>query len=278
MSIDVKVEFPELQQLKAAFRELRPSLARKHMGAAIRRSLAPGLSALKSKTPKGPTGNLRRAIASKVKTYKSGNAVGLVGYVAAGSGKSVSAGGGKVRKGKDRAYHAGFLEFGTKERVTKGPYASSFKTLGPFKIKSTGRDSRAARRLVGQAQRLTRRADRQRFQDGASAAAMLRQRAANLLGDAASRAAASTRVQTSPAYPKAFFKRVPKGGRVQLGHMPIGGRTGQPPVKSAYKQSVGTMRSQLMMNMALSLQNALKDLAADFPSKRNEGGIGPTPF
>lgn len=277
MSVDVKVEFPELQQLKAAFQQLRPSLARKHMGAAIRRSLTPGLNALKSNTPRGPTGNLRRAIASKVKTYKSGNAVGLVGYVAAGSGKSLTAGGGKVRKGKDRAFHAGFLEFGTKDRVTKGPYASSFNTLGPFTIKSTGREFRASRRLARQAQRLFARAGRQRFQDQASAAEMMRGRARSLLDAASVKASQGTRVQTSPKYPKAFFKRVPKSQRVQLGEMPIGGRTGKPPVKAAYQQSLGSMRGELMKNMALSLQNALKDLAGDFPPKR-DFNPGPTPF
>ena len=117
--IDVKVEFPELRELQQAFRQFRPGLARKHMGAAIRRSLKPGLTALRGNVTKGPTGNLARAITSKVKTYASGNAVGLVGFTAAGSGKAKSAGGGTVKKGKDRAFHAGFVEFGTKERVIK---------------------------------------------------------------------------------------------------------------------------------------------------------------
>ena len=76
--LDVKVDFPEMKALQEAFRQFRPSLAKKHMGAAIRRSLKPGTDALKQTTPRGPTGNLKRAIASKVKTYVSGNAVGLV--------------------------------------------------------------------------------------------------------------------------------------------------------------------------------------------------------
>jgi len=62
----MKVEFPELSKLMREFDALRPALARKHMGAAIRRCLAPGLAALRSTTPRGPTGNLRRAIDSKV--------------------------------------------------------------------------------------------------------------------------------------------------------------------------------------------------------------------
>ena len=237
--IDMKIEFPELRKLQDAFRDLRPSLARKHMGAAIRRSLNPGVVALRNKTPKGPTGNLKRAIASKVKTYKSGNAVGLVGFVAAGSNKSKSAGGGRVQKGKDRAYHAGFLEFGTKQRFIKtssrragASVASSFKTLGPFQVL-----------------RPTRR--------GQFAGVM--------------------RVRTKPPYPKAFFKKGERGQMLSVREMPLGGSQGDPPVKSAYQASLGTMRSQLRVEMTKSLNAALKDLADNFPTKRDLGGPA-TPF
>ena len=139
--IDMKVEFPDLKELQRGFRELRPSLSRKYMGAAIRRSLKPAVSALRGNVVRGPTGNLRRAIASKVKSYRSGAAVGLVGFVAAGSLKSKSAAGGSVKIGKDRAFHAGFLEFGTKDRAIKtssirggASIASSFRRLGAFTI------------------------------------------------------------------------------------------------------------------------------------------------
>lgn len=224
--IEIKVEFPELRQLQKAFSQFRPSLARKHMGAAIRRSLGPGLTALKSKVTRGPTGNLARAVASKVKTYKSGNAVGLVGFVAAGSGKTKSAGGGSVQKGKDRAFHAGFLEFGTKERFIKtssrrggASIASSWRTLGQFKIAKI--------------------ATRGKF-------------------------AGAVRVRTTPKYPKAFFKKAARGQMLSVRSMPIGGKQGQPPVKTAYQQSLGSMRSQLSVEMTKSLNNALKDLAGPF--------------
>lgn len=238
--IDVKVEFPELKQLQQAFRNFRPSLAKKHMGAAIRRSLKPGIDALKRNTPKGPTGNLRRAISSKVKTYVSGNAVGLVGFVAAGSGKGKSAGGGTIQKGKDRAYHAGFLEFGTKERFIKtssrragASVASSFKTLGPFKIAKV--------------------AKRGKF-------------------------AGVVRVNTSPKYPKAFFKKAPRGEMLSLREMPVGGRQGGPPVKDAYRESVAAMRSQLAIEMTKALFKAQKDLADQFPSRRKAQEFGNLPF
>jgi hypothetical protein len=227
--VDIKVEFPELKQLQAAFRGFRPSLARKHMGAAIRRSLAPGLTALRSNVTKGPTGNLARSITSKVKTYRSGNAVGLVGFLAAGSGKTKSAGGGSIKKGKDRAFHAGFLEFGTKERVIKtssrrggASIASSFKSLGPFRIAKIARRGKFA---------------------------------------------GVVRVNTSPKYPKAFFMKAPRGQVLSLREMPVGGKKGQPPVKTAYRESLGSMRSALSVEMTKSLINAQKDLADKFPSK-----------
>jgi hypothetical protein len=238
--MDVKVEFPELRELQKAFRQFRPSLARKHMGAAIRRSLKPGLTALRGNVSKGPTGNLARAITSKVKTYVSGNAVGLVGFTAAGSGKSNSAGGGSVKKGKDRAFHAGFLEFGTKERIIKtssrrggASIASSFKTMGQFKI--------------------ARIAKRGKF-------------------------AGVARINTSPKYPKAFFKKAPRGEMLRIPEMPVGGKKGRPPVKTAYQESLGAMRGQLAIEMTNALLKAQKDLAGDFPPKRNNSGVGPTPF
>lgn len=138
--IDVKVEIPQLDELREAFRSLPKNIAAKHMGAALRKAVQPGFSALKAKSPKGPTGNLKRAVSIKVKRYtRNGAAVALAGYVAAGSGKAKSAGGGKVRAGKDRAFHQGFVEFGTKQRrVPSGrrgfALASSYKSLGPFRV------------------------------------------------------------------------------------------------------------------------------------------------
>jgi hypothetical protein len=133
-----KIEFPELAELRRELKKFRPNLAAKHMGAALKRAGKPGETALKSEVranQKGPTGNLLRSVTTQVRKYpKSGNAVALVGFTKAGKGKRTPTSGG-VQKGKDRAFHAGFLEFGTKPRYTKGPIASSFNRLGPFKIK-----------------------------------------------------------------------------------------------------------------------------------------------
>lgn len=82
----------------------------------------------------GPTGNLLKGTASRIVEYpESGNAVALIGYRATGMPFSVASS-GTVKIGPDRAFHAILVEFGTKQRKTKGPVASSFKRFGPFKM------------------------------------------------------------------------------------------------------------------------------------------------
>lgn len=120
--IEIDIQFPELKDIQEAFRGLPKNIAARYMGAALNQSIVPGLQLLKTLTPKGPTGNLRRSIRKKIKRYtkgESGAAVALAGY-------SVE----KNAKGN----HAGFLEFGTKDRKTKGNIASSFRRSGPVRL------------------------------------------------------------------------------------------------------------------------------------------------
>lgn len=210
----VKIEFPELPKLKQAFRNIRPSIAKRSIGAALKRAMQPGVAALKKTTPKGPTGNLRKAIFSTTKTYKSGNVVGLIGYRKAGTGKAKKNKGGSVRKGKDFAYHQAIVEFGNKRprRTKEKSIASSYNRLGNFKLKKPPKRGKFA---------------------------------------------GSTRVQTTPKYPKAFFKRAPSGLLVDLGDMPVGGSTGSPPLKTAYRMSKGKIQSMLPVEMTKALNNAL---------------------
>jgi hypothetical protein len=203
------IEFPEIAELRKQLRQFPNNIAAKHLGAALRKASKPGQTALKAEVranQRGPTGNLLRAVTTKVVTYKkSGNAVALVGFTKAGTGASkyASASGSakSVKKGKDRAFHAGFLEFGTKPRYTKKSIASSYKRLGPFVIKPI--------------------AKRGKF-------------------------AGQVRVQTKPKYPKAFFKRAPSGQRVFLGRTqpeaPIKTSFGksQGSIRSALKAGVST--------------------------------------
>ena len=206
-SLELSMEFPELTQLREQFNTLPKNIAAKHLGAALRKAMAPGQAALRNNTPKGPTGNLRKSIKTKIKVYpKDGNAVGLVGY-AIGQGSL--------------GYHQGFLEFGTKERKTKGRFASSWKSSslnnsqyvrGGFTILNPSR-GRNAGKLI-----------------------------------------------TKPKPPKAFFKTAKNGDFVRLGKMPVGGRTGVAPVKTSFKQAQPAMRSLLQQELATRLEKALNEV------------------
>lgn len=220
--VDVKIEFPELEEIKKAFTFLPRNIAAKYMGAALNASIEPGLKLLRTLTPRGPTGNLRRAIKKKTKRYTGsptsrnpakspGAAVALAGYVAPPRKKA------SETSASQKGYHGGFLEFGTKERRTKGYIASSFGRSGPVKVV-------IARR--------------------------------------------SGKVSTKPKPPKGFVKAVAKGGTVDLGRFPIGGKGGVPPVKTAFERSKSSMRSLMGTEMTKALNTALKEMASPFGKSR----------
>lgn len=197
-AIELSLEFPDLTQLREEFKKLPTNIAAKHMGAALRAALKPGVTTLRKNTPKGPTGNLRKSIKTKIKTYpKDGNAVGIVGYSWGGESKG---------------YHQGFLEFGTKQRTTKkGRFASSWKN-GPFRVANPTRGKNKGKLI------------------------------------------------TTPKPPKAFFKTAKGGEKVDLGKMPVGGRTKQPPVKSSFAQSKPQMVANLKVELAARLEKALAEV------------------
>ena len=205
-AIDVSLEFSELAELREQFKKLPTNIAAKHLGASLRKAMAPGVTALKRNTPKGPTGNLRKSIKLKIKPYfKDGNAVGIVGY--------------EIGKGS-KGYHQGFLEFGTKERRTKKRFASSWK-----------------RSLLNNA--------------GASRAGF------QILNPKRGRNAG--KLVTNPKPPKAFFKSAKAGQQVDLGKMPVGGRTGVPQVKTSFTQARSQMVSILQAELGTRLEKALAD-------------------
>lgn len=144
---DTKIEFPELAAIK---RELAarfsPNIRAKFLGAALNKATKPTARALKrnvKSTFKRVSGNLERSVTSVVRRYvKTGNAVGVVGFRKGGKKKIP---GGPVEKGPDRAYHAGLLLFGSKDRRTKkGSIASSYKARGPFTIKGRAKRGKFA--------------------------------------------------------------------------------------------------------------------------------------
>jgi hypothetical protein len=117
--IILTADIQNLTELQEALRKALPPEAKAEiLRAAMEKAIEPLFNRLKAVTPVGPTGNLRRAAAKKVVAYpKSGNCVGLVGYKRAGSGRSRSAQGGRVRTGRDRAFHQYWLEEGTLPRL-----------------------------------------------------------------------------------------------------------------------------------------------------------------
>ena len=202
----IKITGPDLFELRQAFKQLPNNIAARVIGAGLRRAAKPGETALKQITPKGPTGNLRRSIKTIVKRYpRDGAAVAIVGYVKAGTGKSKSAGGGKVMKGPDRAFHQFWIEFGTVDRYSEkrsargGYIASSYNQVGPFVFKGGGK------------------------------------------------------VQTSPGYPKAFFKK--SATPVYLRYI-----RAQHPVETAFRMSKNAIAGNLTGEMQKALKNGIKIL------------------
>lgn len=94
------------------------NVGRKYLKQAVAAAMKPMKAQLRANTPQGPTGNLRAAVAHKVKLYETGTAFGIVGYQRAVS----------RRTNDNKGFHSHFVEFGTKERRPKrGPFLSSYK-------------------------------------------------------------------------------------------------------------------------------------------------------
>jgi len=212
----VKFDFPDIDELRDGFRALPKKLSAITQGAAVKRAMQPAVAALKANSPRGPTGNLARAVKLKTVRYpETGTGAAIVGYVKPGSGKSKSAQGGKVRKGSDRAFHQFWIEFGTKERRIVTPskmrgyvIASSYDSLGPFALK------------------------RQRMVKGARKV-----------------------VQSSPKYPKAFFKAAPAGQALVLPAV-----RAQQPVARTWNQVRAQVTGSLEKELRQGLVNARKQL------------------
>jgi len=119
----VMAQMTGLDEITAQFKKIGDKkVASLHMGAALRKAAKPALEALKSITPKGPTGNLRKSIQITVRNYwNQGNAAAFVEHKSS------------KRLGK-KGMHSSILEFGTKPRFTKERIASSYNKRGPFKI------------------------------------------------------------------------------------------------------------------------------------------------
>lgn len=243
----IKIEGPDLFEIREAFKKLPRNIAATVIGAGLRRASKPGEDALKKVTPVGPTGNLRRAIKTIVKKYpRDGAAVAVVGYVKAGSGKSKSAQGGRVKKGADRAFHQFWLEFGTNDRMVMNPGDRPY-------VRSSGTANRKLRKALGakQAKELKDRNVKVRGQGGFIASSF------NRLGPfkftTPKNGLNKGRMKTSPQYPKAFF--IKRNTPIH-----ITGVSRQHPVQTAFNMSKAAIASNLGVQMKQSLENGLKIL------------------
>ena len=241
--IRIGFDFPELERIRNELRALGNKEANAAiLGDALEKAIFPAQLRLREVTPEGPTGNLKRAVSSKVKTYpQDGGAVALVGYERSGQGDSASAQGGSVRAGKDRAFHQWWLEFGTKPRQINRKSIKPYDRRPYTKVMKSGRVVRVEGHKVeaGQNQYIAsswnrlgkfKMAKTPRQPDGSRA------------------------VQTDPGYPNAFFKA--SSTPFQIPPTPPGGVAGQPPVRTAFEDSQSKMAFILTQELRISLSRA----------------------
>jgi hypothetical protein len=232
----IKIEGPDLYEIRQAFKQLPTNIAARVIGAGLKRAASPGEKALKSIVAqmRGPTGNLRRSIKTIVKKYpRDGAAVAVVGFVKAGTGKSKSAQGGKVQKGPDRAFHQFWLEFGTDDR-----YVGT-------------KVSKRVQKLIGK--KATKLLKRALYRAGGSRKGGYIASSFNKLGPFVLKNTGNGRVQTTPRYPKAFFKK-------SATPILIPGVVAQRPVQRAYEQSKAAISANLRGEMQKALENGRKIL------------------
>lgn len=240
-------------ELKAFLKQI-PTLgdkaaATKALEAAIRKSIKPFVTYLRNSTPVGPTGNLKRAVTSKVVAYRQdGVAVGIVGYTRAGKGKSQSAAGGKVRAGKDRAFHQWWIEEGTDERKFTTPKARVYLRKSPTKPFTRVRNN------ITETVR------------GKGVTHLVSERTPTYIASSYNklgpftivRMVGGSGVKTSPGYPKAFFKKSREPFAIR-GVTP-GGVSGRPPLNTAWQATQEQVASTLSNELAVSLARAWQSL------------------
>ena len=227
-----------------------PKQAANVVAAAIRKAIQPLTQRLRQITPVGPTGNLKRAVASKVVQYgQDGVAVGIVGYTRAGRGQARSAAGGSVRAGKDRGFHQYWLERGTDERKITKPVLRKYSRKSPTVPFIRRRRTPAGvvtetvngKGVVHQVQERTPTYIASSF---------------NKLGPfkIIGQPGQDDRVQTDPAYPNAFFRK--SKAPIIIPAMPAGGTSGNPPVATAWLQTQGQVTDILQRELSASLGEA----------------------
>lgn len=266
--VRVNIDAEELRGLREKLAAFFPKKqAADVVGEAVRKAIQPMTRRLREITPVGPTGNLKRAVTSKVVKYaQTGVAVGVVGYTRAGQSSSVSAAGGSVRAGKDRAFHQWLVEFGTKRRVltktSNKPYQRKSPTTPFTRVRLGQQETVRGKGVVHWVS----------GQNAVIASSFSRLGPFQVVRNQSDRAG----VQTEPNYPAAFFKKAKKGQPLVIEASPKGGVKGVPPVQTAFNQTQGEIAAILQRELGLSLAEAWSTLKyRDRGSASGGDSLGP---
>lgn len=110
MADGVAMSVEGVEEILRAFQILPRNIQKKYLGAAVREASAGEIPEIKSLTPKGPTGNLRRSIGFKLeKKKRNATAVGVLGYRANSKNPS----------NRELGFHAWWIENGVATRTPK---------------------------------------------------------------------------------------------------------------------------------------------------------------
>lgn len=236
-AIQVTADIKALQEIREAMKFLPRKAAQTYYKKAMEAAIKPARERLRQLTPVSATGNLRRAVTSKVLVYPSLVVLGLVGYRRSGTGKS-SPGkrGGKVRIGNDRGYHQNFLEYGAGYKTPRQIKTFSNKkfTRGPYVRK----DGSVVRSHIVSGQ------------GGYIASSW------NSTGVFQTKRKRGGDISTTPRYPKAFFRKFKKGESPVLPRMDPGGRSGLPPIETTYTQTRGQIAQILEQRLRVALEES----------------------
>ena len=234
---------PVIQELQQAF---SPKYAAGQLDRILRMAIRPMVSRLRQITPVGPTGNLKRAVASKVIPYPDdGTALALVGYTRAGRRDSASAAGGSVRAGPDRGYHQWWLEYGTKERKNFPPKRRQYgrrSPTTPFTRTRLGKQETVRGKGVQHTVIETTETYIASSYKKLGPFQIVRQ-----IGR-------DGRVETTPPYPNAFFKK--SKTPLVIPATPAGGVAGRPPVNTAFMETQEQIAEILQRELSLTLAEA----------------------
>lgn len=110
MADTVAMSVEGVEEILRGFQILPRGIQKKYLGAAVRQASVNEIPEIKSLTPKGPTGNLRRSVGFKLeKKRKNATAVGVLGYRSKTGGSN-----------REKGFHAWWIENGTMVRTPKG--------------------------------------------------------------------------------------------------------------------------------------------------------------